>query len=115
MSKNALGQQVHIAAGSPLIAHFDRDLNAEELRVTTERLLVDALASLSGVRVEVARGCTVVYISFITYKEALQAGVMKLLNELSNNGATLTWCPGSGSQSGILKLQSTGGRCNPTL
>ena len=114
-SGHALGQQVQIAAGSRLIAHFHQDLDAEELRVFAEGILMDALTSLSGVRMEVARGCTIVYICFVTNKEASQAGVMKLLIKLSDKGATLTWFPGFGSQSGILKLQGTGVQYIPVL
>ena len=107
--KHALGEQVHFEAGSQLIAHFKHDLDAADLLENTEGLLMDALASVSGVRTEVARGCsTVVYITFITFKEAPQAAVMKLLDELLKQGATLMRIPGLEDQSGILRLQTEG-------
>ena len=102
-------------AGSQLIAHFDQDVDADALRETTERLLLDALTSMSGVRIEVAKGCTIVYITFIIFKEASQAGVMKLLNELSIKGATVTLCPGLDKQFGVLKLHAEGPHCVPSL
>ena len=104
-----MGEQVHFEAGSQLIARFHQDLDAADLHKSVEGLLADALTSMSGVRVEVARGnSTIVYMTFITFKEASQMGVTKLLGELAMKGATLTRCPGLDDQSGILKLQTDG-------
>ena len=107
--QRVLGYQVRFEAGSQLIAHFDQDLEAADLRKNVKALLMRAMTTLFGVRVEVARGCsTIVYISFITFKEASQAGVKKLLGELALQGAVLMRCPGFEEQSGVLNLQVEG-------
>ena len=105
----ALSGQGQFEAGSQLIAHFDQDLDATDLRTTMEGLLIDAMTNGSDVRVEIARGySTVVYITFVTFKEAAQTGVTKLLGELAMKGAVLTHCPGFGHQTGVLNLQVEG-------
>ena len=68
-----------------------------------------AMTSVTGVRIEIAKGCsTVVYITFITFKEAPQVAMMKLLDDLLKQGATLMRIPGLEDQSGILRLQAEG-------
>ena len=105
---HALGQQVRIEAGSQLIAHFDKDLDAAVLLNTIKKLLMDALTSMSGLAIEIAKGCTIVYITFSRFKEASQASVMKLLGELLKLGATVTQSSECEHQSGILQLQVEG-------
>lgn len=108
-SECALGEQVGFEAGSQLVAHFKHDLDAAHLLKNVEGLLLDALTSMSGVRIEIARGCsTIVYMTFIKFKEAPQAAIVKLLGELLEQGAMVMRMPGLEDQSGVLKLQAEG-------
>lgn len=98
--------QVYFEAGSQLIAHFKEDMDhALAVRLATE--IVEEDVGIDNIHIEVAMGCTVVYITFITFKMADQNSVHMMLGKLAMR-ATLTYAKGFEGQSGVLTLQREG-------
>ena len=105
-------------AGSQLIAHFVEDLEPAALLETVEALVAGALGSASAVRtsLSVARGAsTVVYITFISFREVHQAAVRQMIGKLVERGAKLTYLSGKEGRSGVLQLQADGLPCAVNL
>ena len=97
--------------GSQLVAHFCEDLDPAALKKTVEDLVEDALGSASGARtsVSVARGAsTVVYLTFVSFREVDQAAVDQMVGKLHRMGAKLTYLSGKEGRSGVLQLQDDG-------
>ena len=98
-------------AGCQLVAHFAEDLNLATLRETVEDLVAGALSNASGsrIRVSVARAAsTVVYITFISFREVDQAAVYQMIGKLHAMGAKPTYLSGNEGKSGVLRLHADG-------
>ena len=70
--------------------------------------VVEEALDIADVHMEVAKGCTKVYITFITFQEADQDSVHKMLGKLIVMRAQLTYAAGFEGQSGVLVLQPEG-------
>lgn len=103
--------QVPAEDGSQLIAHFAEDLDHLHLRETVKVLVVGELGSWPGkhLSMSVARGAsTMVYITFLSYREVGQAAVDQMIGKLHRMGAKLTYLVGEEGRSGALQLQADG-------
>ncbi|KAK9827281.1 hypothetical protein WJX81_007914 [Elliptochloris bilobata] len=89
---------VRVEAGSQLIAHFDGDEEPLAKLATTRDLVVDVLGSEHAVRLEVARGSAVVYITFLKKDVAVGDIVVGLMLK----GAQLTYISDPEGQAGFM-------------
>ena len=103
--------QVPAKDGSQLIAYFAEDLDPIHLRETVKALVAGDPGSWPGehLSMSVARGAsTVVYITFLSFREVGQAAVDQMIGKLHRMGATLTYLVGEEGRSGALQLQADG-------
>ena len=89
--------QVPIEPGSQLVAHFAEDLDPAALRKTIKDLAAGDVGSgfFERLTVSVARGAsTVVYITFMSFREVDQTAVDLMIGKLHRMGAMLTYLSG---------------------
>lgn len=101
--------QVNIVAGSQLVAYIDSN-DAHDVQCTLANLLVHALGSKHTACLEVAKGCTVAY---ITFTEAALGIIDVILGGLARKwpgAVTFCYVEKPAGQSGYLELTGTGVR-----
>ena len=99
--------QDNFIAGSQLVAYFERD-DAHALQSILADVLQHALGSNNAAQLEVAKGCTVAY---ITFTEAKVGDIDGILGGFARRGmcpVTLCYVEDPVRQSGYLKLTGTG-------
>ena len=95
-------------AGSQLTAMFQSHDDAQATLDMVRQLVVATLGRESAVRLEVARACIVVYITFLEKDLSIDKLVSKLVMELTNKGARVTFTERPDCQSSSLVAMGEG-------
>ena len=106
LTRTAFGAQVHVKAGSRLVADFDSETDALEVLEWVRKLAAEAFGSESAVRLEAATGSVHIYITFVDDK----SNISKFTVDLRRSGARITFIEDTNGQSGYMTPVAEGER-----
>ena len=89
-------QEYRVLAGSQLVAVFEEHDDTVATLKVVKKLLLEASISLSDVEIEAARGCVVVYVTFINDQNDLH--ILELIRALRRGNAKITFTIDVGGQ-----------------